>query len=133
MAWLGCKKLLNKLLLSAAIAKRLPGIGTEVTTGVNFKRSSVQIKQYTNFPKVYISHFCYKNHPLTSAPHASLTLRYCSSSKHNNVGDPNVDEKKLTVMQRFTQVYKEYGKTLILVHVTSSIVWYGGFYVLAKR
>lgn len=46
-----------------------------------------------------------------------------------------VDDKgnNLSVFQRFKHVYKEYGKTLIAVHVATSVVWYGAFYLMARR
>lgn len=46
---------------------------------------------------------------------------------------PDEDDDKLTVFQRFKKVYKEHGKMLIAVHVTTSIVWYGCFFLIAKR
>ena len=39
----------------------------------------------------------------------------------------------LSIFQRFKVAYKEYGKTLVAVHVATSVVWYGAFFYAAKR
>lgn len=64
----------------------------------------------------------------------SRVLRtYTSQLQSRQFSSDDSPDKNLTVLQRFTQVYKEYGKTLIGVHIVTSIAWYGGFYILAKR
>ncbi|XP_067930360.1 uncharacterized protein C18orf19 homolog A-like [Watersipora subatra] len=60
----------------------------------------------------------------------SSRLAFSSDTKQSK--DEPQDEKGLTVFQRFTQVYKEYGKTLIAVHCVTSLLWYGGFYLVAQ-
>lgn len=67
-------------------------------------------------------------------------IRFLSSHQRDSpeVGKPEdtpqeEDESKMTVFQRFKKVYKEYGKTLIAVHVVTSIGWYGAFYLMAYR
>ena len=35
-------------------------------------------------------------------------------------------------MQKFKKMFKDYWYVLIPVHVATSIVWYGGFYVMCK-
>lgn len=42
------------------------------------------------------------------------------------------EPEKLSIYQRFKRTYKEHGKILVAVHVTTSIVWYGAFYMAAK-
>ncbi len=42
-------------------------------------------------------------------------------------------EKPLSLMQRFKDAYKIYGKVLIAVHGITSILWFGSFYLLALR
>lgn len=39
---------------------------------------------------------------------------------------------KLTLVQRFKKAYKEHGKILIGVHITTSVMWYTMFYALAR-
>ncbi len=41
--------------------------------------------------------------------------------------------KKLTLMQRFKDAYKVYGKVLIVVHGVTSAAWLGLFYLTAYR
>ena len=43
-----------------------------------------------------------------------------------------VDEKQLTVVQRFKLAYKQHGKVLIGVHLVTSSVWFGSFFYAAK-
>lgn len=64
-----------------------------------------------------------------------VTLQRRGFSDKSNKNDDMLDgdEKNLTVFQRFKRVYKEHGKTLIAVHIVTSIAWYGAFYLIAKR
>ncbi|XP_076469820.1 protein FAM210A-like [Babylonia areolata] len=41
-------------------------------------------------------------------------------------------EENLSIFKRFKRAYKEHGKILVMVHVATSIVWYGSFYALAR-
>ncbi|KAK4327229.1 hypothetical protein Pmani_002285 [Petrolisthes manimaculis] len=41
-------------------------------------------------------------------------------------------EKKLSLVQKFKLMYKQYWYVLIPVHVVTSIVWYGSFFIAAK-
>lgn len=45
----------------------------------------------------------------------------------------NGDQKKLSVFQRFKQMYKNYWYVLLPVHLVTSTFWLGGFYYMAKR
>ena len=47
----------------------------------------------------------------------------------NNENPP----KKLGLVQRFKQMYKEYWYVLIPVHLFTSAIWYGSFFLTAKR
>ncbi|RUS89356.1 hypothetical protein EGW08_002876 [Elysia chlorotica] len=42
------------------------------------------------------------------------------------------EEEKLTLYQRFKKTYKEHGKVLVAVHVTTSVVWFSVFYTAAS-
>lgn len=42
-------------------------------------------------------------------------------------------EEKLSLVQKFKLMYKQYWYVLIPVHVVTSIVWYGSFFIAAKR
>ncbi|KAK7073177.1 hypothetical protein SK128_005691 [Halocaridina rubra] len=41
-------------------------------------------------------------------------------------------EEKLSLVQKFKLMYKQYWYVLIPVHVATSIVWYGSFFIAAK-
>ena len=41
------------------------------------------------------------------------------------------EEKKISLVQRFKNAYKVYGKVLILVHGVTSVAWLGLFYLIA--
>lgn len=71
--------------------------------------------------------------PSTSFQHCLTQHRTFATNANDPKDSIDTKEKKLTVFQRFTQVYKEYGKTLVVVHVVTSIMWYGGFYLIARR
>ena len=51
-----------------------------------------------------------------------------SDSKYEDISDQN-----LTVFQRFKKTYKEHGKVLVCVHIATSVVWFGSFYMIASR
>ncbi|XP_045139211.1 protein FAM210A-like isoform X2 [Portunus trituberculatus] len=41
-------------------------------------------------------------------------------------------EEKLSIVQKFKLMYKQYWYVLIPVHIATSIVWYGSFFIAAK-
>lgn len=41
--------------------------------------------------------------------------------------------KKLSLLQRFKEMYKKYWYVLVPVHLVTSAAWFGGFYYLAER
>uniref|UniRef100_A0A0P4W4V2 DUF1279 domain-containing protein n=1 Tax=Scylla olivacea TaxID=85551 RepID=A0A0P4W4V2_SCYOL len=41
-------------------------------------------------------------------------------------------EEKLSIVQKFKLMYKQYWYVLIPVHIATSIVWYGAFFIAAK-
>lgn len=58
----------------------------------------------------------------------SLSSRWLSAE----VPDPEKNEKKVGIVKKFKQMWKDYWYVLIPVHVATSVVWYGGFYVMCK-
>ncbi|XP_042242325.1 uncharacterized protein C18orf19 homolog A-like isoform X1 [Homarus americanus] len=42
------------------------------------------------------------------------------------------DEKKMSLVQKFKLMYKQYWYVLIPVHIVTSVVWYGAFFIAAK-
>lgn len=57
-------------------------------------------------------------------------------SNHNSAnasGPPQEPEKKSGIIQRFKQMYKDYWYVLLPVHMTTSALWFGGFYYCVRR
>jgi len=44
----------------------------------------------------------------------------------------NTDDSKLTLFQRFKKSFKKYWYVMLPVHIATSLMWFGGFYYLAK-
>ncbi|XP_059485409.1 protein FAM210A [Neocloeon triangulifer] len=51
--------------------------------------------------------------------------------KENNTNEP-IEEKKLSLFQKFKQMYKEYWYVLLPVHCATSAVWVGCFYYIVR-
>ena len=102
--------------------------------------NTYQYNTYRSFSPIsgYIKRSHNEGQILTTIHHSSncakppSVQRYFSSDSKDSSSSAD-DEKDMTVFQRFKHVYKEYGKTLIGVHVVTSLMWYGGFYVIARR
>jgi hypothetical protein len=67
-------------------------------------------------------------HPL----HLNPTVRQFSVGLKDPGGDDVEKKKKPGVVARFKQMFKDYWYVLVPVHVVTSIVWFGGFYVMCK-
>lgn len=54
-----------------------------------------------------------------------------SQSVQNTTSSSAVPEEseKLSILQRFKRTYKRHGKILVGVHIVTSLVWYGSFYL----
>lgn len=60
-----------------------------------------------------------------------------SSTKQNEkqqteAAGPADTEQKLSIFQRFKKTYKEHGKVLIGVHLITSTIWFGSFYLSVR-
>ena len=64
--------------------------------------------------------------------HKSKVAQIVQDKKESDVSKPE-ESKSMGLMQRFKNAYKQYGKTLVAVHVATSIVWFGSFYYAAAR
>lgn len=68
----------------------------------------------------------------------SRTLQNKSTEKMEEEEKPSeklneqVEEKKMSLVQRYKTMLKEYWYVLIPVHVATSLVWFGAFYYVAK-
>lgn len=61
-------------------------------------------------------------------------FRQCTSQHSNNpCKPPQEPEKKVGLIQRFKQMYKDYWYVLLPVHMTTSALWFGGFYYCVRR
>ncbi|ENN77366.1 hypothetical protein HUJ04_002654 [Dendroctonus ponderosae] len=65
-------------------------------------------------------------------PLECTVLRHSSSKAHPSTDNNNEEQgKKLSLFQRFKQMYRDYWYVLLPVHVVTSTAWFGGFYYLA--
>ncbi|XP_068251178.1 uncharacterized protein C18orf19 homolog A isoform X2 [Palaemon carinicauda] len=60
------------------------------------------------------------------------TSKLTSSKSSSTVQNEGVKEEKLSLVQKFKLMYKQYWYVLIPVHVATSLVWYGSFFIAAK-
>lgn len=58
------------------------------------------------------------------------TVKFFSNDKPSQTEEK---PKKLGLVARFKQMYKEYWYVLVPVHLVTSIGWFSGFYFMAKR
>jgi len=62
-----------------------------------------------------------------------IIIRCYSDKIHVKIKpDKEPPEKKLSLLQRFKQMYRDYWYVLVPVHLVTSAAWFGGFYYLAK-
>ncbi|XP_061166615.1 uncharacterized protein C18orf19 homolog A-like [Saccostrea echinata] len=52
-----------------------------------------------------------------------------SAENTTKAADAAAETEKLSVFKRFQKTYKEHGKVLVGVHLVTSLVWYGSFYL----
>lgn len=55
-----------------------------------------------------------------------------SHSKYSKIKEDSNSEEKVSIGKRFKQMFKDYWYVLVPVHVATSVVWFGGFYVMCK-
>lgn len=95
-------------------------------------------KQFSN--KTSTNQLVNKTNLIFSINHSKYTpcnfvQNYCNKSpEQSGVAATKVTaEKKLSIFQRFKQMYKDYWYVLVPVHLVTSAAWFGGFYYMAKR
>ncbi|NXL93167.1 F210A protein, partial [Alectura lathami] len=67
--------------------------------------------------------------PLTSATEVAK-----QSPAGSDSSDPDpLQDKSISLAQRFKKTFKQYGKVMIPVHLLTSTVWFGSFYYAAMR
>ncbi|NWI94547.1 F210A protein, partial [Pitta sordida] len=67
--------------------------------------------------------------PLPSAPD---TLKQSPAESDPLETDP-LQDKSISLVQRFKKTFKQYGKVMIPVHLLTSTVWFGSFYYAAMN
>ncbi|PSN50629.1 hypothetical protein C0J52_15144 [Blattella germanica] len=55
-----------------------------------------------------------------------------NANKQPDESNASVTEEKLTLFQKFKQMYRDYWYVLVPVHLVTSLGWFAGFYYLAK-
>lgn len=84
------------------------------------------VNQY-NFKKSYVKHDCLQTN------YAKIScVKYYSTKNDRNNGLTEESSKKLTLFQKFKNMYRDYWYVLVPVHLVTSAAWFGGFYYLAK-
>jgi hypothetical protein len=72
--------------------------------------------------------------PIVNATFLTQSYRYNSSSNEpSKQNETKEEEKKLSLFQKFRQMYRDYWYVLLPVHLATSAVWVAGFFYLAKR
>lgn len=69
-----------------------------------------------------------KRNPLPSASDAPKQ----SPAESDSELDP-LQDKSISLVQRFKKTFKQYGKVMIPVHLVTSTVWFGSFYYAAMK
>ncbi|NXS06265.1 F210A protein, partial [Neodrepanis coruscans] len=70
-----------------------------------------------------------ERNPLPSAPDAPK-----QSPAESDPLDPDpLQDKSISLVQRFKKTFKQYGKVMIPVHLLTSTVWFGSFYYAAMN
>jgi len=64
-------------------------------------------------------------HPLLLNKKFSMSPTFFSSEKPK-------EEEKVSIFQKFKKMSKDYWYVLVPVHVATSLVWFGGFYMMCK-
>lgn len=97
----------------------------------------------TNYPiRLSCSGIQNKNYVLQRAhiinkdlkPSSLQPIRQCTNQNSANACKPPQEpEKKPGIIQKFKQMYKDYWYVLLPVHMTTSAIWFGGFYYCVRR
>lgn len=90
-----------------------------------------------NFTKfIVLSHHEHQSVSLfrTSSFTRNFATNGNKQTEKSKVEEPNTAEaQKLSLLQRFKQMYRDYWYVLVPVHLITSLGWFAGFYYLAKR
>lgn len=60
--------------------------------------------------------------------------KYFQTNSTSSDGDKKeTDTKKLSIVQKFKAMYRDYWYVLVPVHIVTSAFWFGSFYYMARR
>lgn len=65
-------------------------------------------------------------------PSATDALKQSPAESDSSEPDP-LQDKSISLVQRFKKTFKQYGKVMIPVHLLTSTVWFGSFYYAAMK
>lgn len=67
-------------------------------------------------------------------PSSAATDTAKQSPGEADASDPDpLQDKSISLVQRFKKTFKQYGKVMIPVHLLTSTVWFGAFYYAAMK
>merc|ERR1711976_903935 len=96
--------------------------------------------RHKSFPTVYLSSMSIfskrkeQNHTIvtTNSFHPLLLNKKFSMSPTFFSTEKPKEEEKVSIFQKFKKMSKDYWYVLVPVHVATSLVWFGGFYMMCK-
>uniref|UniRef100_A0A8B9TW91 Family with sequence similarity 210 member A n=1 Tax=Anas zonorhyncha TaxID=75864 RepID=A0A8B9TW91_9AVES len=110
-----------KVILALDPPKRCLHAGVALLTS---KKSALSSQPADSPPKV-----SEERNPLTSAADVPK-----QSPVETDSSDPDpLQDKSISLVQRFKKTFKQYGKVMIPVHLVTSTVWFGSFYYAAMK
>ncbi|NXC44140.1 F210A protein, partial [Penelope pileata] len=78
--------------------------------------------------------FASKNSAFSSQPAGTPSKVPKQSPGESDTSDPDpLQDKSISLVQRFKKTFKQYGKVMIPVHLLTSTVWFGSFYYAAMK
>lgn len=94
------------------------------------------VKSFMNFSSfIELSHHDHQSVSLfrTSSFTRNVATNGNKQTEKSKIEEPNTAEaQKLSLLQRFKQMYRDYWYVLVPVHLITSLGWFAGFYYLAK-
>jgi hypothetical protein len=81
----------------------------------------------------------YHGYQSVSLLRTCLFTRHIATNGNKHSEESKIEERntskgqKLSLLQRFKEMYRDYWYVLVPVHLITSLGWFAGFYYLAKR
>ncbi|XP_021922533.1 uncharacterized protein C18orf19 homolog A isoform X2 [Zootermopsis nevadensis] len=91
------------------------------------------LMKFINFPAVSCHGYQSLSLLRTSIFTRNVSTKGNKQPEQSKVEEPSISKpEKLSLLQRFKQMYRDYWYVLVPVHLITSLGWFGGFYYLAK-